>query len=481
MSAEATPLSAEEAEHRLFERRGRQPVPVDIRYGSAASQFRVWFGANAVVSSLFVGFLGPVAFGLSFWATLSAIAVGTIIAALGLGFASTFGPRTGMVQILFSRFTFGYTVGRIIGFFNALYTYSWSAVNLVTGVAAVQLAFLLLGLSALGPGKGSYTLWIIVIAAITTTVSVIGYNLVLHWEKWSTYLTILIFAIITIAVLSHHPNAGASSTSGGAFWKNWLGMVLTSFGFGIGWITYVSDYSRKLPSTISLPAVFVSSFLGLTLSAVWVESLGALLTTTAFKVTAATNVVHGVPAVLGNNGWVVAGVLIIGLSTVSNNIPNDYTGGLSVQAAGLHVPRWAVTLAGGALSAIAAILFLQNFADKFQAFLLLLSYWVGAWFVLILYNFFKRGGHYDPRDWDRRSSLPAGFGPTIALLAALVAAWFGMYPLPQVDWGKLGQGLLGTSVGVDLGFIAAIVTALVIRTLLDLVLPDRMQHLRESE
>jgi purine-cytosine permease-like protein len=98
-------------------------------------------------------------------------------------------------------------------------------------------------------------------------------------------------------------------------------------------------------------------------------------------------VVNGIPAILGNTGLVVLGVLIVGLSTVSNNIPNDYTGGLSIQAAGIHVRRWIVTLVGGMVSALGAIFFLQNFASKFEEFLLMLSYWVGAWFVLVVYNY----------------------------------------------------------------------------------------------
>src|SRR5437763_16569120 len=87
-----------------IEQRGIEPVPTEERFGDAYSQFRIWFGANAVVSSLFLGALGPLAFRLDFISSFTAIAVGTMISALMVGFASTLGPRTGMVQILFSRF-----------------------------------------------------------------------------------------------------------------------------------------------------------------------------------------------------------------------------------------------------------------------------------------------------------------------------------------------------------------------------------------
>lgn len=456
----------------LFEQRGIEPIAPDERYGTSFSQFRIWFGANAVVSSLFVGALGPI-FGLGFWASLAAIAVGTMMAALAIGFNATLGPRTGMVQILFSRFVFGYWIGRLFGLFNAVYCYAWSAVNLVTGTAAVQLGFILMGITLLGTGKGSYALWVIILAAVTTTISVIGYRLVHGWETWSTYASIAVFAIITVAILAHHPNASVSSVSGGSFWKSWFSMALAAFGFGIGWVPYVSDYSRKLPATVSRRTVFLGAFLGLSLSAIWVEALGALIATSAAKAVSASDVVHGISAILGNNGLVVAGLLIVGFSTVSNNIPNDYTGGLSVQAAGIHVHRWIVTLIGGMLSALGAILFLQNFSTKLQAFLLMVSYWVSAWFVLVAYDYVKRRRRYDPTSWDQPAALPTGVGPTIAFVAALIGAWFGMIPAdPSVNWNVLGQGWIGKDSGVDFGFILAIVVAFVIRVLLDLLLHE---------
>src|SRR5579872_1789136 len=98
--AQRADRSFDMAAREVFEHRGIEPVPATGRYGTPVSQFRIWFGANAVVSSLFVGFLGPVVFGLSFWASLTAIVAGTFVASLAIGFLSTLGPRTGLVQIL---------------------------------------------------------------------------------------------------------------------------------------------------------------------------------------------------------------------------------------------------------------------------------------------------------------------------------------------------------------------------------------------
>ena len=123
-----------------------------------------------------------------------------------------------------------------------------------------------------------------------------------------------------------------------------------------------------------------------------------------------------------------------------------------------------------------AIFFLQNFASKFQSFLLMMSYWVGAWFVLVVYNYLRRGRQYNVDGWDNPRALPNGIAPTIAFVAALLGAWIGMYPLPDVAWNKLGQGLIGTNLGVDFGFVMAIVTALVLGVLLEHVLRDSRRN-----
>ena len=82
---QAVPSPAVETEQEIFEQHGIEPVGVDHRYGVPFSQFRIWFGADAVVSSLFVGALGPVLFGLNFWSSLTAIVVGTVVASLAIG------------------------------------------------------------------------------------------------------------------------------------------------------------------------------------------------------------------------------------------------------------------------------------------------------------------------------------------------------------------------------------------------------------
>ena len=84
-------------------------------------------------------------------------------------------------------------------------------------------------------------------------------------------------------------------------------------------------------------------------------------------------------------------------------------------------------------------------------------------------------------DWDTPDALPTGIAPTIAFVCALIGAWLGMIPtIPQVNYNILGQGIVGNHIGVDFGFILAICTALVVRALLDVVLPAPARQARSE-
>ena len=70
-------------------------------------------------------------------------------------------------------------------------------------------------------------------------------------------------------------------------------------------------------------------------------------------------------------------MLAITIGTVAVNAMNDYTGSLSLQAAGVRVPR----VASAAVVAVLGFLFTLylnsgDFAGKFEGYLLFILYWV---------------------------------------------------------------------------------------------------------
>jgi nucleobase:cation symporter-1, NCS1 family len=82
-------------------------VPLDERHGQPNQMFYMWFGINANIGALVVGFIG-ISLGLSFWWTFLAILIGNVAGALFMAFHAAQGPRLGVPQMIQGRAQFGY-------------------------------------------------------------------------------------------------------------------------------------------------------------------------------------------------------------------------------------------------------------------------------------------------------------------------------------------------------------------------------------
>src|SRR5207245_11070155 len=89
-------------------------------------------------------------------------------------------------------------------------------------------------------------------------------------------------------------------------------------------------------------------------------------------------------------------MVAIALGTVAVNALNDYTGSLSLLAAGIRVPR----VASAFVVAVLGFLFTLylnsgNLGTKFENYLLFLSYWIAPWAAVVLVDWMLRGGRVD--------------------------------------------------------------------------------------
>src|SRR5580693_1475882 len=87
---------------------GAEFIPLNERHGRPLQLFWTWTSPNMEFATVFVGFIGVVFFGLSFWATVLAIVIGTALGAITQGILPTQGPQYGVPQMVLSRRGFGY-------------------------------------------------------------------------------------------------------------------------------------------------------------------------------------------------------------------------------------------------------------------------------------------------------------------------------------------------------------------------------------
>ncbi|WP_067675584.1 hypothetical protein [Nocardia miyunensis] len=79
------------------------------------------------------------------------------------------------------------------------------------------------------------------------------------------------------------------------------------------------------------------------------------------------------------------------LSTLSSTVIDLYSGSMAALAAGLRIPRWvSVAIVCTIGSALAWWVGQHAFADAFQNFLLITSYWLAPWAAVTVAAFFWR-------------------------------------------------------------------------------------------
>ena len=433
----------ETIEQRGIEIRGIERVsPANRTHVRIFDNFTLWLSADLVISSVALGALATNVFKLGVWDGIASIIIFNILGTLPVAFFATLGPKLGLRQMTISRFSFGWVGAIIMALFNVASCLGWSAVNVIVGG---QLIYALSG--------GSIPRWvgIAVIAALTTVVSIYGYRYVHAYERYAWIPMLFIFSLMFF-VSARNFHVVAPGVTGLAQFAAVMSFGAAVYGFATGWSSYASDYSVNQPENTSPSRVFGLTFGGIFIPCVLLEILGLALTTVpAFNGKGGGELLAAAVGPLGSFGTFIQ--VLLALSVVANNIPNDYSLGLSIQVLGRpfqRVDRAIWTLVGSLVYVAIAIPAANNFDRTIEGFLLLIAYWLGPWTVILVFeHFLFRHGRYNIEDWNTPSRLPVGW----AAIASLVIGLFGVY-LGAAQEKFVGPiaGLINPPYGIDVGF-----------------------------
>jgi nucleobase:cation symporter-1, NCS1 family len=357
---------------------GAEFIPLNERHGRPLQLFWTWTSPNMEFATVFVGFIGVAYFGLSFWATFLAIVLGTALGSLTLGLLSQDGPLYGVPQMVISRLGFGYWGNVLPAGVNALTAgIGWFAVNSVSGALA---------LNALTHIPEVLSLLIVV--ALQLVVAFLGHNLIHVFERYAFPVLVIIFVIASIWTLAKgHPGA-VHHTIPGAF----LIELGATFGYAVGWNPYASDYTRYFKPDTDKAAIAWWSGLGVLLSCVLLETVGAAAATLP-AVAGAANPTAGwtdlFPTALRDLTLIA---IIIG--GIAANALNIYSGAISFTAIGFKLPlaaRRAIVAVGfGIVGFFVAWSGLGNAGSDYNNFLLIIAYWIGPWLAVVFLDRFLR-------------------------------------------------------------------------------------------
>ncbi|MGH3470864.1 MAG: purine-cytosine permease family protein [Nocardioidaceae bacterium] len=436
---------------------GVEMIPTSERHGVPLNLLWTWCSPNLEFATIAVGIIGVLFFGLTFWQTVAAIVLGTALGSITHGVLSSWGPPSGLCQMVLSRTAFDRTGNALPAGLNSVVAgIGWFAVNSISGALALH---------ALVNGLSKYICLLIIVAA-QLTIAFFGHNLVQAFERYALPALAVVFAIGLVVVLSKsHPSTpgfGGIPTSG-AFTL----MAAASFGYACGWNPYASDYTRYLPESANRRAVGIYAGLGVFISCVLLETGGAAMVSAAGK---AANVDPGVytglmPTWLGD-----LTLLCIAVGAVAANALNIYSGAMSFLALGVKLPlRWArasVALVFGAAGLILALFGLKNAGQNYENFLLVIAYWIGPWLGVVLTDRIERRGQ-DIRGLALRSGFHNPRGAIAMFVGMVLSIWLFSNQTEYV--GQLVKHHPGLG---DITFLVGFVVAAVLYAGLRLILPE---------
>ena len=388
---------------------GVEVIPLEERHGNALQLFWTWSSPNMEFATIAVGLLGVLYWGLTFWQTVLAIVIGTGLGAISQGVLSTWGPESGLCQMVLSRTGFGFLGNILPAGLNALTAgIGWFAVNSISGALALHALW-----SSL---PKTIALLIVVLAQLA--IAFFGYNLVHAFERWVfPILTVILVVSCIIVLWKSHPGLpafkkGAPPTIGG-----FLLMLGASFGYAAGWNPYASDYTRYLEPKTDRVRVAVWAALGIFVSCVLLEVAGAAVVTAGGSQVDPSSFTHLLPTVIAK-----LALLAICLGAVAANVLNIYSGAMSFMSIGIKLPtraaRASVAVVLALIGLVVAWKGLKNAGQNYENFLLVIAYWIAPWLAVVFVDRWLRRGQ-DVATVAQDSRLQNWAGP-IAMLAGMV-------------------------------------------------------------
>ncbi|WP_237573396.1 purine-cytosine permease family protein [Mycolicibacterium lacusdiani] len=360
---------------------GNEYIAEADRHGKPRQLFWTWTSPNLEFATIFVGMLAVLAFGMTFWQAVAGIVIGTGLGATAHYFLSARGPLHGVPQMVLGRMAFGFRGNAVPSVLMSITAgVGWFATNSVSGAFALSTLF------GIGP-----LVALIVIVLLQTGFAFFGHNLVQAFERWSFPFLAVIFVVASVAIFAHADFTTPVAAEGVGGMGGFLLTVGTSFGYAAGWTPYAADYTRYLPSTVSTARTGLFASSGLFLSCVVLEIVGAASVTTgeASLADPTGSFTSELASPIAN-----ATLLAIAVGAIAANSINIYSGAMAFVTIGIklpaHIARALVTVFFGVAGFLVAWWALPDAAHSYEAFLLIIAYWIGPWLGVVFADQYLR-------------------------------------------------------------------------------------------
>jgi NCS1 nucleoside transporter family len=409
--------------------------------------------------SVTFGMVGTLSFGLNLRDAALVILFFTLLSTVPVAYMCTWGPKTGMRQLVQARFSFGKYFVSILVLLNLATLTGFCVVDSIIGGQA---------LSAVKSGETiSATVGIVIISLLSLIIAFFGFKVLHTYERWA-WIPALIALII--ATGCGGKGLGQQVEAPAATAPQILSFGSLVAGFMLPWAALASDFSTYMHPKAPSMRIAAYTYVGLALPTILLMTLGAAMGgatpnmpdwQAGYEVNAASGVLAAMLHPAGGFGRFVT--VVLGFSMLGNLAATMYSITLNLQMLVpwlFRIPRFVFSIVITAIVIGVAVEAAKSFFVNLENFLGVIGYWAAAFIGIILVEhlLFRRGSFIaytkDDEAWDDTQKLPLG----IAAVAAGISSLGLIVPGMSQTWFT---GPIGKTTG-DIGFeVAFVISALV--------------------
>jgi NCS1 nucleoside transporter family len=368
------------------------------------------------------------------------------------------------------RYSFGYWGNLLVVVFSMLSTTGWNAINSISGASVLY---------ALSDGRCPQWAGVIIICTTVWIICAFGITWIHRLDVFLWIPPFIVWCVAAGTGSPHFTGAGVHSPTGPNGVAAALSFMAVVFSFAVSWVNCAADYNVRMPANTPHSKIFIATYIGIATPAILVQALGAALYSGTFLSPAWKLAYHeagvGGPLKLAlepAGGFGKFLLVLAALSSIPNNIPNNYSFAMHTQNFGpwaLRIPRTVLVTFGFVFAVIVGTCAAQYFHDTLQTFLSIIGYWTVIHIVVVIeeHLIFRSGrwSCYDFDAWDKPAMLPFGWGAIGSFCFGFLGAALGM----KVTWysGPIALliGAKGANIGHELTFAFSAISFPVFRWL----------------
>jgi NCS1 family nucleobase:cation symporter-1 len=437
-----------------IEVRGFDHIPEPERNMSLRQVDHLWVGTSVNLFSFALGAIA-ITLGLNLWLALAACVVGSL-AYVYMACGSIVTVRAGLPVSTLARAAFGVRGNLPNALLSWVASVAFEVINTVFGVEALLALFEVLGWK--DSGSAGKLVAVLLQLILCGGIAVLGHATMVWFQRiFAALVGVALLVVIAFTAgkvdwaNAAAPHAQLATTTAAAF----LTAAAVIASNPLSFLFNGPDWVRYLPSATPVRPIFRHVFWASYLPSLVMTMMGAFCATLGDM----SDPVAGLKPFMPPWLFIVYIFAVVG-GSLANNVPTYYSSGLSLQAIGLKLHRYAATMLDVVVSTAITlyIVFVQDFSTALNNFIALLVVWVGPFGGVWICDGYLRRGKYDSRAihsqegasgryWGWRGVNPSGY---IAVAAGMTAAAMTMKS-PLYD-GPIATALGGADLSWILGF-----------------------------